>query len=278
MSGLSNDEDTIEAAAEVVEDLTEEELASRHRLELQVERAFCQAGVALRELRDRKLYRSTHQTFEEYCRERFGFERRHPYRLIEAAAVMDNLCPNRTQNESSLSQKRILPTKLEQVRPLASLKPEQQREVWQQAVEQVDGKVPSGRIVKSIVERLKEKPLTKATDCCQVGDVFILTRLEGPERKYNGCWAIAKRVNEFTLEIDVHDVVLLVKPDNLKPIDEPDTRRQLPTLLKRIRRLRDCGLLDRGAYNVLEDLGRHTYLTEVEEALLACLEKYYGIG
>ena len=268
-----------EATVEVVEELlTEEELADRHHLELKVERAFCQAGQALAELRDRRLYRSTHQTFEDYCRDRFAFQRAHAYRLIDAAAVMDNLSPIQRQIDLSPNRRQILPTKLEQVRPLASLEPEQQREVWQQAVEQVDGKVPSGRIVKSIVERLKEKPLTKATDCCQVGDVFILTRLEGPERKYNGCWAIAKRVNEFTLEIDVHDVVLLVKPDNLKPIDEPDTRRQLPTLLKRIRRLRDCGLLDRGAYNVLEDLGRHTYLTEVEEALLACLEKYYGIG
>jgi len=27
---------------------------------------------------------------------------------------------------------------------------------------------------------------------------------------------------------------------------------------------------------VLEDLGRHIYLTEVEEILLAALEKYYG--
>lgn len=265
------------AAVEVVEELTEEELASRHRLELQVERAFCQAGVALRELRDRKLYRSTHQTFEEYCRERFGFERRHPYRLIEAAAVMDNLCPNRTQNESSLSQKRILPTKLEQVRPLVSLKPEQQREVWQQAVEQVDGKVPSGRIVKSIVERLKEKPLTKATDCCQVGDVFTLTTLQGPERKYNGCSCVAIAVNNFTVVVDIHEGTLAVKPDNLKPIDEPDVRRQLPELLKRIRRLRDCGLLDRCAYTVLESLGQQTYLTEVEEGLLSWLENHYNV-
>ena len=62
-----------------------------------MERAFFEAGKALTELRDRRLYRSTHPTFEEYCKERFGFERRHPYRLIEAAGVVDNLikmCPN----------------------------------------------------------------------------------------------------------------------------------------------------------------------------------------
>ena len=66
---------TTVAAVEVVEELTEEEVADRHRLELKVERAFYEAGAALRQLRSRKLYRSTHRTFEEYCRDRFGFSR-----------------------------------------------------------------------------------------------------------------------------------------------------------------------------------------------------------
>ena len=70
MSGLSNDEDTPVAAAEVVEELTEEELFDRHRLELKVERAFREAGLALAQLRNRRLYRSTHSTFEAYCRDR----------------------------------------------------------------------------------------------------------------------------------------------------------------------------------------------------------------
>ena len=60
--------------------LSQEEFRLRLHLEGKVERAFYEAGKALRELRDRQLYRSTHQTFEEYCRERFGFERRHSYR------------------------------------------------------------------------------------------------------------------------------------------------------------------------------------------------------
>ncbi len=95
-----------------VEDLIElsaEEIALRHRLELRVERALYRAAivlqalhdgqvessahqyldrgwqneqkvqrawseveVALRELRDHKLHRSTHQDFDRYLRERFG--------------------------------------------------------------------------------------------------------------------------------------------------------------------------------------------------------------
>jgi hypothetical protein len=53
--------------------LTEEEQRDHLHLERKVERAFFEAGRALTELRDRRLYRSTHRTFEKYCRDRFGY-------------------------------------------------------------------------------------------------------------------------------------------------------------------------------------------------------------
>jgi hypothetical protein len=81
---------TITVSAVEIPELTEEEQRDRLHLERRVERAVFEAGKALAELRDRRLYRSTHGTFEEYCKDRFGFERRHPYRLIEASAVFDN--------------------------------------------------------------------------------------------------------------------------------------------------------------------------------------------
>lgn len=82
---------TPEAAVEVVEELTQDQLADRHRLELKVERAFVEAGKALAELRDRRLYRSTHKTFEEYCREPFSFTHRHVNYLIAGSQVVENL-------------------------------------------------------------------------------------------------------------------------------------------------------------------------------------------
>ena len=271
-------ETTLTIAATVqLEVLTEDEEKERHRLEVKVERAFVEAGTALRQLRDGRLYKSTHKTFEEYCRDRFGFSRAHPYRLIDAAKVVDNLSSVNIQNNLSPNRRQIMPTTIEQVRALTALEPDAQQQIWQQAVEQADGKVPSGRIVKSIVERLKEKPLIKASDFCTVGDAFILTRLDGVERKYNGCWAIAFELRDFTIAVDVHDTTLAVKPDNLDPIDLPDVRRQLPQTLKRIQRLRSAGILDRCAYTVLESLGRQTYLTDVEEVVLKCLENHYGI-
>ncbi len=88
---------------------------------------------------------------------------------------------------------------------------------------------------------------------------------------------MAVELKNFTVEVEVYDTTLSVKPENLKPIDSPDVRRQLPTTLKRIKRVRNVGLLDRGAYYVLESLGRQTYLTDFEDKLLSFLEKEHGI-
>lgn len=85
---------------------------------------FVHVGNALLEIRDGRLYRHTHATFEDYCRDRWGMERRHAYRLIDAAQVVENVS-NWTQ----------IPVTESQARPLTTLEPAQQREAWQRAVE-----------------------------------------------------------------------------------------------------------------------------------------------
>lgn len=100
---------------ERLRELTAEEAALRHRLELKVERALYRVAVglteldgcnsssahswlvriwgnkhkveeasidaktALRELQTRQLYRSTHQCFNQYLRERFGWSKEEIY-------------------------------------------------------------------------------------------------------------------------------------------------------------------------------------------------------
>lgn len=272
------------AQVAILEELTHDEEGDRQRLEMGVEQAFYQAGKALAELRERRLYRSTHRTFAAYCQDRFGFTRRHSDYLIAGAVVVENLQVMRTipsQNQFNENLKtiysRILPSKLEQIKPIASLKPDEQRQVWDKAVATANGKVPSGRVVKGIVEQLRKKPLVLAQDDCQVGDVFTLAKLAGKEKKYNDCPCVVVEPRDSTVIVDVHDANLTVNPGNLDKIDSPDVKRQLPQTLKRIRRLREIGFLDRGAENVLEDVGKHTNLTPVEEGLLSWLEKYYRV-
>ena len=170
----------------------------------------------------------------------------------------------------------ILPTKVEQTKPLAPLKPEEQQQVWDKAVETAGG-IPSGRIIKEIVKQFKQKPTVLTQDDWHVGDVCTLKRLEGKDKKYNGCWGVVLEITDGTVMIDVHDATLTVKPENLRKIDALQAHQQVPQILRRIRQLREVGFLDRGADNVLEDLGKQTDLTFVEEGLLAWLEKYYEV-
>ncbi|MGB5596270.1 MAG: hypothetical protein WBM62_19860, partial [Crocosphaera sp.] len=72
-------------------ELTDDEQRDRLHLERKVERAFFTAGKALQELRDRRLYRSTHPNFESYCQERFGYSRRKMDYLIAGSEVYQNL-------------------------------------------------------------------------------------------------------------------------------------------------------------------------------------------
>ena len=157
------------APIDIVNDyeLSLEDERDRLRLERQVERAFYIAGSALRELRDRRLYRSTHKNFEQYCQERFGFARRHSYRLIDASIVVDNIlqmCPIRTQNSSDTSDTNqtleIIPTSEWQIRSLTKLEPQQQREVWRQAVETAKGRVPSGKVVSDLAAKIEGKSIS----------------------------------------------------------------------------------------------------------------------
>ena len=142
--------------ASIFEPLTLEEENERLRLERQVERAFYQAGLALQTLRDQKLYRSTHKTFQEYCQDRFNFSRSYSYRLINAVKIVDNISKNVANWQQNSNN--ILPTTESQVRPLKSLpSAELQSIAWSQAVEKASGKVPTAKIVKEVVHQLKNK-------------------------------------------------------------------------------------------------------------------------
>lgn len=52
---------------------------------------FVEIGLALATIRDRRLYRAEFRTFEEYCRERWGFSRRRAYQLIACARIYVHL-------------------------------------------------------------------------------------------------------------------------------------------------------------------------------------------
>lgn len=110
---------------------------------------FVHVGNALLEIRDGRLYRQTHATFEDYCRERWGMARNYANKMIAAAEVATNLGTTVP----------ILPATESQARPLTALEPEQQREAWQRAVETApNGKVTAAHVQSVVSEYRRPEP------------------------------------------------------------------------------------------------------------------------
>ncbi len=111
--------------------------------------SFIEVGNALAEVRDSKLYKSEHKTFEDYCREKWGMSKAYSYRFISSAETASNLSP--------MGDK---PTSERQVRPLTKLdSPAQQQKAWTRATEiaKEEGKEqPAARHVEQAVnERIR---------------------------------------------------------------------------------------------------------------------------
>ena len=263
---------TIDVTAVEITELTEQEQSDRLHLERRVEQAFFEAGKALTELRDRRLYRSTHKTFEDYCRERFGFSRRQPYHLIEAAVIFDNLV------EKCERSVHILPTNEWQIRPLSKLDPDIQPEAWEQAVESANGKVPSHRIVKDAVQRIMER--TQVPNTYQLGEVCQILAKDNPElRRKGGCWGIVSQVNEFNCTVKTWNGEYTVGLQHLKSYNYlPAECEQMQVICDRINWVYSSGL-EESVQKFLESLGRlnRAYLTDLEEKVLDLVELETGV-
>ncbi|MCZ8026882.1 MAG: hypothetical protein PX481_26040 [Microcystis sp. M53603_WE2] len=258
--------------------LSEEEVRDRERLERTVERAFYQAGSALQELRDRRLYRDGYDSFEDYCRGRFGHSRQKANYLITGAAIYRTLsaanCP-------------LLPSSEYQVRPLAVLAPQQQPTVWNEAVAEAGGKTPDHRVVRETVGKYRDKG---KANVFEVGEVVGILAKDNPRLKgKNNCWAIVTAVHPRSCDLRLHDGAIdLVKIEYLKELGYTEgdcqtvrrlcERKALATR-DRLSRLRERDDLEDTAVAFLGILGKlqRPYLSELEEEMLTMLERYYGL-
>lgn len=96
-------------------------------------RTFYEVGTALLQIRDQKLYRVSHRSFEEYCRQRWGLQERRVYQLMDAAAIVEDL------KSCTVVQ---LPQNERQARALAQVEPELRPGVLEAAV----ATAPNGRL------------------------------------------------------------------------------------------------------------------------------------
>ena len=136
--------------------LTDAEALELSSLEATVERslkAFWEIGQALRQIRDRRLYRQDFSTFEDYCTNRWEMSRRWAYQLIEAATVYENVRHGA----------QILPANERQVRPLTALPSQEQPRAWAQAVSTApNGKLTAFHVARVVEEHQKKNSRNKS--------------------------------------------------------------------------------------------------------------------
>jgi hypothetical protein len=142
----------------IARELDEIERADLTRLEIIVDRGltgFVEVGNALLEISDRLLYRETHSTFEEYCREKWKMTARRAYQLCEAAEVVTSL----PENVNNCSHSLI--TNEGQARELAKIAPMKRARVLKTAA-------TKGRVTaKSIKEAADQMVTSFKCDGCE---------------------------------------------------------------------------------------------------------------
>lgn len=116
--------------------------------------SFVEVGNALAAVRDKRLYRATFGTFEEYCQAKWNLTRGYVNRIVAASEAA-----------SSLDTKVSKPQNVAQATPLAQVPREQRDEVWKEVVETAprDEKTDEPKITAKHVEQVVAKALDKPT-------------------------------------------------------------------------------------------------------------------
>ena len=115
-------------------------------------KVFYKIGEALAAIRDRRLYRETHGTFEEFCRAEWGFNASRARQLMIAAETVTNV------TAAGLPA----PANEGQARELARVPEEQRAEVWQKVVDITDGQPTAAAIRRENPTRPPSPPAVPA--------------------------------------------------------------------------------------------------------------------
>jgi hypothetical protein len=153
---------------------------------------------------------------------------------------------------------------------------QQQVKVWQRAVQEAGGKVPSARIVTDVVQKIMER--TRIPNTYQIGEVCQILAKDNPElRGKGGCWGIVNHVGEFSCTVTTWDGEYTVGLQHLKSCNYlAGECQQMQMICDRMTRVYSSAL-EETVKSLLQSLGKvnRPYLTAVEEKLLSVLESEY---
>jgi hypothetical protein len=108
---------------------------------------FFEVAQALLMIREKRLYRLTHPTFEAYCRQRWSYSRSYAWRLLAAAERLQLLPPKDGAPR---------PAHERQMRPFLLMAPRHFPELWQQVVDRAAGKNITERLIRKVIAAAPE--------------------------------------------------------------------------------------------------------------------------
>ena len=206
-----------------------------------------------------------------------NYSRDAAYLKISATVVYENLQKFLPTNGQQIP----MPTNERQLRFLAKaeLEPAVQADVLQQAVEQAGNKIPSGRIVKDVVDKIRESP--KVPNPYHIGEICILLPKDNPDlRGKAGYWGVVSHVGEYICTLQTWDGDYTVKIEHLKSLELFDEDcRFMQQLCIRLRQLNQVVSRDSSVDWLLQGLGKQAkpYLSSLQAKLLAAVEREYKI-
>lgn len=265
------------------ESLSAEQSQLRSQLIERVGNAFYVSGMALLQLKEERLYRSTHFSFDEFCQDIFGYSSDYAYLKMAAAKVYQNLIDNLPPSlgKPTNGRQQILPTRQRQLRPIVKAKLDEaaQIEVWQMAIALAEEKVPSNSIVTEAVNLYLAEDNTQLNPFVEGEICQIVVRGNNKLKGKTGSWCIIEEVNDSNCIVNTWNDQLEVPINNLESRDfDEEQYRAIEDIGVRMTNLHNTGKLDQAALWVLDGLAKldSPYLTTLEEKLLQVIEAEYG--
>lgn len=120
--------------------------------------SFLAVGTALVDINEGRLYRQSHETFEEFVKERWGISRRRAYQLMEAAEIKAEMCTSGSHQEiaDEITSER-------QIRELSRVGTEALPDVVERVAEKckAEGVKPTAKVIREVVNEAIGKPEPK---------------------------------------------------------------------------------------------------------------------
>ena len=189
------------------------------------QQTFIEVGNALSEIRDARLYRSEFGTFEEYCRERWGWSDSRARQMIAAAETVTNV--------TVLGA--VAPANEGQARELVGLPAETAAAVMTAAVGATDGK-PTAAAIREAREEIAPKPKHVVTETRTTVETLTVDAETGelldqpepapklpPIRK--PAWQLAAEAERQNAEQEVRSIAAALM--NLSSMQYPEARTRI---------------------------------------------------